>query len=342
MSKLLVFLANNTSNNYGADALHNVSRLLSVEIRPYQRLASAVLKPDALLNARPTQLPTPPPDASAADEQAILDHAQQQKDELHRFRDNILREAELFNFSILRMKHSHASNEKERERYDTEIDRIQKASQSIRENTLQLRADLSEAKEKLAQRKKFDQLTEKIVTSKVLKPRDEQAVSHAKLDEEINELNEEVEGFKRNWKERRVQFARVVDEGRHMLSKIKEDKEEAERKDMMKNGDDVEDGEASTVKGEVSYAGTPRPDAGGSTPLHTQESETTGQLKVPRDRLAPVSRSPSVAPSTKQENSANREDKKDHEMVDSTEPLSDQDLSSIESGEEAEDSMDTT
>ena len=227
---------------------------------------------------RNPQLATPPPDASAADEEATAKSALEQKQqaELDEFRNNVLLDSGLLDSSIVRMNMSHTSNETERERYKKEKERIQKTSQSIRENTVKLRSDLDAAKDMLAQRKKYDELTEKITSSKVLKTRDEQAVSHAKLDDEIHELREEVTGFKKTWAERREQFSSLIEEGRHMLSKIKEDKEEAERKDMMNGGDDIEDGEGSTTKGEVSHVGTPRPDTGGATPLHVQEGENAG------------------------------------------------------------------
>jgi hypothetical protein len=243
--------------------------------------------------------------------------------------------------SILRMKFSGRSNETERERYKNKKEHIQKTSQSIRDNTVELRANLEAAKDMLAQRKKYDELTEKITSSKVLKARDEQAISHAKLDEEINELQEEVEGFKKMWAERRGQFSMLVGEGRLMLSKIKEDKEEAERKDMMNDGDDVEDGEGSTTR-ELSHVGTPRPDPGNATPLHVQDAENAGYLKVPRDRLAPVSRSPSVAPSVKGGLSVGGDKEQDHETTNSEQQHANNDSDSMESGEEAEDGMDTT
>lgn len=315
------------------DAIHNVFRLLSVEIRPYQRLTSRLLKANSLLHSRPAQLPTPPPDASAADEEVAAKVAveEQQQQERKLWYDNVLLDAGLLDSSVLRMEMLHKSNGTERERYAKEKVRIMNSAQAIRDNTVELRTQLEQAKQTLAQRKKFDERTEKITASKVLKPREEQAISHAKLDEEIRELREEVEDFKKTWTERRVQFGRIVEEGRLMLRMIKDEKEEAERKDMMKNGDDIEDGEASTTKGEMSHVGTPRPDVGSSTPLHVHDG-----LKVPQDRLAPLSRSPSAARSTK----PSAEDGQDIEMVDTENAHDEEEWSGFESGEEREDGMD--
>ena len=45
------------------DALH-LTRLLSVDERPFQRITKRLLAKDALISKFPAQLPTPPPDAT--------------------------------------------------------------------------------------------------------------------------------------------------------------------------------------------------------------------------------------------------------------------------------------
>ncbi|KAF2195678.1 hypothetical protein K469DRAFT_616451 [Zopfia rhizophila CBS 207.26] len=316
------------------DAIHNVSRLLSVESRPYQRVSGRLLKPDALINTRRRQLPTPPPDASAVDEEAAAKAAERQKeDEIWQsWQNEVLLDIGLLDNSILRMEMTSNSNHTERGRYATEKIRIVDNAQSIRDNIEELRVQLEEAKETLALRKTYDEQTEKITSSKVLKPRDEQAVAHAKLDEEIGELQQEVENFKQTWTERRIQFGRILEEGRQMLRMIKDEKEEAERKEgMMKDGDDENDGEGSTTRGEVSHVGTPRLDAGGSTPIHvSQGEEGSTTLKVPQDRLAPISRATSTAPSPA------KSGQEDTEMADSGDAQAEE-SSGIEEGEEEED-----
>lgn len=225
------------------------------------------------------------------------------------------------------------SNQAERERYAAEKTAITAKQQSVRENIEDLRGQLKEAKETLAIRKTYDELTEKITSSKMLKPRDEQAAAHAKLDEEIAELQQEVETSRQIWAERRTQFGRIQDEAKEMLRMIKDEKEEAERKEgMMKDGDDNEDGEGSTTRGGVSQAGTPRPDAGGSTPMHMTNSDETSQfLRVPHGRLAPLSQGNSGAPSPAKSG-------EDTEMVESgTGDAQGDDSSGMEEGEEEED-----
>lgn len=209
-----------------------------------------------------------------------------------------MNELDLLDYTILRFELTTESNHDERARYAREKTAITEKQERVKENIEKLRVDLEQTKETLAVRKTYDELTEKITNSKMLKPRDEQALAHAKLDEEIAELEQEVQTAKDTWNERRVQFYRIEEEAREMLRMIKDEKEEAERKEgMMKDRDDEGDGEGSTTRGDVSHVGTPRPD-GGLTPIHiSQSADTSNTLKVPHDRLAPLSRDASVAPS---------------------------------------------
>jgi len=319
-----------------ADALHNVSRLLAIESRPYQRVSSRILKDDPFGKTRPTQLPSPPPDASAADEAAAARAVEQdnQLNETHAWHQEIENELAMLDYAILRMEFTTNSNREERERYASERVAITAKQQDVRENIDALRVKLADARATLAIRKTYDELTEKITNSKMLKPRDEQAAAHAKLDEEIAELQHEVEGSKKTWAERRAQFGRIEQEAKEMLRMIKDEKEEAERKEgMMKDGDEENDGD--TTRGDVSIVGTPRPDGGSATPMHVSQSgDGVNTLKVPPDRLAPVSRSNSVAPSPA------RFALEDTEMTESGVHSGDaqaDDSSGMEEGEEEED-----
>jgi hypothetical protein len=211
-----------------------------------------------------------------------------------------MNEIALLDYAVLRMEFTTNSNQAERERYAVEKNAITAKQQNVRENIEVLRGQLIEAKETLAVRKKYDEQSEKITSSKMLKPRDEQAAAHAKLDEEISELQQEVESSKQTWKERRLQFGRIEQEAKEMLRMIKDEKEEAERKEgMMKDGDDGDDGEGSTTRGGASQVGTPRPDTGSGTPLRVGDSDDHSQaLRPPQDRLASFSQGPSAAPSS--------------------------------------------
>ncbi|KAF2478318.1 uncharacterized protein BDR25DRAFT_299938 [Lindgomyces ingoldianus] len=214
------------------------------------------------------------------------------------WQNEIMNELDLLDYAVLRMEMTTNSNQAERSRYAREKIAITDKQNAIRESIEELREQLKEAKETLAIRKTYDDQTDKITSSKMLKPRDEQAAAHAKLDEEISELQQEVENSKNTWAERRMQFGRIEEEAKEMLRMIKDEKEEAERKEgMMKDGDEIDDVEGSTTRGEISHVGTPRPD-GGVTPMHMHHSDEGSQtLKVPQDRLALLSRGNSVAPS---------------------------------------------
>lgn len=189
------------------------------------------------------------------------------------------------------------SNQAERERYAEEKNAITAKQQHVKDHIEDLRQQLKDAKDLLAVRKTYDKLTEKIMSNKMLKPRNEQAAAHAKLDEEIAELQQEVEGSKRTWMERRAQFGRIEEEAKEMLRMIKDEKEEAERKEGMMN--DAEDGEGSTTRGIGSQVGTPRPDVGSGTPMHTGSGDDQSQsLRPPaQDRLASLSKDHSQAAS---------------------------------------------
>ena len=130
----------------------------------------------------------------------------------------------------------------------------------------------------------------------MLKPRDELAIAHEKLYQEIAELEQEVQNARDTWSERRTQFNRIETEAMNLMQMIKDEKEEAERKEGMRD-DEGDDKDAST-RADVSHAGTPRPD-GGLTPVHpSQTGEPSNTLKVPpHDRLSALSVAASPAPS---------------------------------------------
>ncbi|CBY02001.1 hypothetical protein IAQ61_006591 [Plenodomus lingam] len=324
------------------DALHNVSRLLAVEARPYTHAAGRILKPDFFEQARPKQLPSPPPDASAADEEAAA-AAVERKQQIHNieiWRKDIMNELSLIDFAILRAEFTTNSNHEERQRYAVEKIGIEAKQAHVKTAIEELRVQLVEAKETLAVRKTYDELTEKITSSKMLKPRDEQALAHAKLDEEIAELEHEVQSAKDTWSERCTQFGRIEEEARGMLRMIKDEKEEAERKEgMMKDGDEDGEHEGSVSRGDASHVGTPRPD-GGVTPIHASQSgEGSSSLRVPpQDRLKPLSREASVVASAGRSGAV-----EDTDMADSGanfEETNEDDSSGIEEGEDLEDGED--
>lgn len=250
-----------------------------------------------------------------------------------------MNELSSLDFAILRAEFTTNSNHTERERYAVEKDDITAKQQHVKDTIEELRVQLVEAKETLAVRKTYDELTEKITSSKMLKPRDEQALAHAKLDEEIAELEHEVQTAKDTWSERRTQFGRIEDATREMLRLIKDEKEEAERKEgMMKDGDEEGDGEGTTSRGDGSRVGTPRPE-GGMTPVHgSQGGEANSSLRVPpKDRLHPLSRENSAAPSPAPSGAVEDMDIADSGAVSGEK---EEDSDGLEEGEDLEDGED--
>ncbi|KAF2835083.1 hypothetical protein M501DRAFT_1034881 [Patellaria atrata CBS 101060] len=337
------------SNEYGLieqsdeDALHK-SRLLSVEQKPFARVTKRLLGEGSLISQPPTSLPTPPPDASAADEEAAARESERQKqaEKRKQWREDVILDFAALEASIVRIQFLQNSNEKERERYAAEKIKILETAQAIRDNTAELRIQLEEAQKMLALRKTYDELAEKITSNRMLRPREDQHAQLEKLNAEIAELEQESLDYKHTWAERREQFERIVGEGKQMLRLIRDEKEEAERKEGMEGADDGDDGEGSTMRGEPSLGGTPRPD-GESTPMHIgHEGDTQLRLGVQHgDRLAPISASPSRSHS--RAGSPGLQGRKDHdvEMTESngnTQREPEDDLSEIEEGEMGEDS----
>jgi hypothetical protein len=160
------------------------------------------------------------------------------------------------------------SNERERQRYTEEKTRILETAQVVRADNARLHDQLKEAQRVLEIRKGYDALAEEITKKASLKPRDVQQVTIEKLNAEIAELEREKEEYAKTWADRREQFGRIVEEGMQMLRLIRDEKEEAERQEGL------EDGEGSD--GEVSRSGTPRPSAGGATPMHVHDEENVG------------------------------------------------------------------
>lgn len=244
-----------------ADALH-LTRLLNVEERPFARVSKRLLSRDALIRTIPAQLPTPPPEGSAVDEAAAAVEAERQKQELERrqWREDVLLDFANLESTFIRIEFLKNSNEKERERYATEKVNILETAQTVRNNTAELRVQLTDAQRTLALRKEYDALANKITSNRMLKPREEQHANLEKLNAEIADLEQEGRDYAQTWVERRAQFDKIMAEGRQMLRIIRGEKDESEKEENM---DDAEEQEGITSKG----ANTPRLETEGATPL---------------------------------------------------------------------------
>ncbi|KAI1000800.1 hypothetical protein K3495_g7396 [Podosphaera aphanis] len=240
------------------DELHK-SRLLNVEEKPFKRISKRLLAPSSLLTIS-SKLPTPPPESISSDSQSTPTETEKLTDEWKQYREDILFDFAAFDSSLVRIQFLRNSNERERERYKADKARIMETAQQVRDNTTQLRIQLDEAKQTLEQRKKFDELAEKITGNRLLRPREDQMANLRKLEEECRELERESKNYKITWNDRREQFGRIVEEGMQLRRLIRDEKEEVERREGMA---DNEDGEAVDDS------------ANGQTPRHISGVETS-------------------------------------------------------------------
>ncbi|KAL1637354.1 hypothetical protein SLS58_009300 [Diplodia intermedia] len=314
-----------SSQDYGLldqtdeDQIHK-SRLLRIEERPFQRITKRLLTPDSPLYAPPAALPTPPPDATSADEDHDAARASQAA-ERDAWRTDMLLDFAALADSVVRIQLLRNSNEAERKRYAAEKAKIEATAAAIRESTASLRLQLDAARATLARRKTYDELAERITSNRMLRPREDQTTQLHKLESEIAELEQESRVYAQTWAERREQFGRIVEEGRQMLRLIRDEKEEAERKEGMEGGEEGldEGAEGSSAKGETSAVGTPRPDVGGQTPNPAQ----TSQLAVQKGLLSAPSPAASfggaASPAGRDDDSQNGSRERDADMTESGE-----------------------
>ncbi|PTU18603.1 hypothetical protein P175DRAFT_0511065 [Aspergillus ochraceoroseus IBT 24754] len=330
------------------DALHK-SRLLNVEEKPFKRISKRLLNPESIVISNAALLPTPPPDGTDGGAAAALEAEKQKKlEEWRQFRDDVALDFAAFEGSIARIQFLLTSNEKERERYVAEKLRILDTMQAVRENTADLRLQLEEAQRLLALRKSYDELTDKITSNRLLKPREDQQANLQKLQAEIAELERESKDYAMTWTERREQFGRIVEEGMQLRRLIRDEKEEVERREGMQEDEDGDDGDVS--KGKLSGSNTPRPDQDSFTPSQQGQDEAgRSPLILHADKATPGAATPLRQVTTAEEEGKNTPDQEDSTMVDEGEVTGDEDAQhdDLEEGEEfqderALDKMDTT
>lgn len=312
---------------------------MNVEDKPFKRITKRLLNPTSFLTVLPTLPQTPPPDAaSTAEEEAAIQDAERQKqlEERRQFREDALLDFAAFESSIVRIQLLLTSNTKERERYAAEKLKIQFTAQAVRDNTNDLRVQLEEAQKTLALRKEYDELTEKITSNRMLRPREDQHANLDKLNAEIAGLEGEGQEYAQTWAERRQQFGRIIEEGMQLRRLIRDEKEEVERREGMEDsGNDGEDGEAGSVRGRSSGFATPMQTDGDGTPLQQplsqlEQHRETGQ-KLAAAGLAvaePVPRSKTPLRITR-----HAEDEEEGEGEESQRPDSVEDEEMAEDGE---------
>ncbi|KAI9685187.1 MAG: hypothetical protein M1822_004774 [Bathelium mastoideum] len=257
------------------NALHH-ERLMVPEEKPFRRITKRLLDSHSLVSPS-ASLPTPPPDTPTSETPSTASTIPSKA--IEQWRQDTLLDFAAFEASIVRLQLLQHSNARERARYASEKQRIARTAAAVRANTTALRAELRDAQATLATRQGYDAAAERITGNRALRPRTEQAVALARLRGEIEGLEGESGAYARTWRERREQFGRIVEEGRQMLRLIRDEKEEAERKEGMMEGggDEGDEGEGSERKGE-SRAGTPMLDGGGQTP-RAEEGGATPMLE---------------------------------------------------------------
>ncbi|KAH8676070.1 Tho complex subunit 7-domain-containing protein [Xylariales sp. PMI_506] len=249
--------------------LHH-QRLLNVENKPFQRITKRLLAPGSFTNPNIFKLPTPPPDGSdgaTPDSQDVTDTTA--------LKEDILLDFAAFDSVVARLQFLATQNVAERQRYAMDRLRILETMESVRQSNATLRAQLDEARETLAQRKKFDELADKITGNRMLRARAEQEVNIAKLTEECEELQRESETYGGTWRERKEQFDKLVDEGVNLRRMIRDEQEEVERREGMDEGDaGDEDGATGSA---AAAADTPAKgsQSGNATPALRSEGANT-------------------------------------------------------------------
>jgi hypothetical protein len=313
------------------DALHR-SRLLNVEEKPFKRITKRLLASDSLITTPLCLPPTPPPESGDTEDESTAAETNQEKriEEWRHFKEAVTLDFAAFESSIARIQFLLKNNEKERERYAAEKLRIQSTAQDVRDNTVELRVQLEAAQNTLNLRKTYDNLTEKITSNRLLRPREDQRSNLEKLQAEILELEKESKEYAKTWSERREQFGRIVEEGMQLRRLIRDEKEEVERREGMQEGDgEGGDEDESSTKGRVSGVNSPRPESEESAP-------PPSNLKLQADRLQ--AETAGAASPLRQSMSMAEEKGEDVDMADEGE------VDELEEGEadERDEKMDTT
>ncbi|KJZ78761.1 hypothetical protein HIM_02152 [Hirsutella minnesotensis 3608] len=254
------------------------TRLLNVEEKPFKRITKRLVTISSTVSDAAREGSEPPSPLLSSDSLQI--------DLTHDFA--------AFDSSIARFQFLHDANERERERYAGDQQRILAECQSVRDNNARLREQLESARATLSQRKKFDELAEKITSNRLLRPREDQLVNLAKLEDECRELERERETYSETWKERRDQFNRIMEEGMMLRRLIRDEKEEVDRREGMNEGDDDDaDGEkeGQTPRNLTSEQATPHPD-GDSQAKAGESTVDTPRPVSPNGGRTPMSGSP--------------------------------------------------
>lgn len=246
------------------DALH-ASRLINIEERAFQRVSKALLGKGSTIRPAAAHYPSPPPES-----EDVEGDGHPSADQLQSFREHVLLDFAALESSIIRIQLIHTSNDRERQRFAAEKAKILETAQAVRDNTIELRAQLAEAQRILELRKGYDELANKILDDQKLRSRDESRQEIEKLEKEIEDLQNESGEYEGTWVTRREQYDRLTSEGSAMIRLIRGIKDEPEDGDKDEETEEGEDGkdQPSRAGSEAPDGRTPRPnDLGDSTPM---------------------------------------------------------------------------
>ncbi|EFW99845.1 hypothetical protein CMQ_163 [Grosmannia clavigera kw1407] len=237
------------------------TRLLNVEEKPFKRITKrlSTLR-DVVAVSCVRQEQTPPPEVgpgAEADGSPKADKADASAEdgtdgaavlaaEIEQLREDVTLDFAAFDASVARLQFLHQANGRERERYDADRGSIADTCQAVRDNMAVLRVQLDRARATLAQRKLFDDMADRITSSRTLRPRPDQQASIAKLEDECRQLERDGDAYAETWRERRLQFSRIMDESMRLRRLIRDEKEEVERREGM---DDEDGGSGSNSNG---------------------------------------------------------------------------------------------
>ena len=199
---------------------------------------------------------------SSKQDRAGEEQLEKQLQEIQQWKEEMLLDFAAFDSSVVRAQFMHSSNQKERERYNAQRVGIVEKTELVKQSITDLRAQLRQAKETLALRRTYDELTDKILGNRMLRPRADQAVNLSKLQAEIADLDTEAQEYAQTWSERRAQFSKIVDEGMTLRRLIRDEKEEVERREGMQGEEgDEPSGKSGTSTRAPSRSRTPVPNA---------------------------------------------------------------------------------
>ncbi len=229
------------------------TRLLNVEEKPLKRITKRLATVHRVLAASAVQEATPPPESEDGKE-----GREGQKDAedtanasiaatIAQLREDITLDFAAFDASISRLQSLAAANARERARYADRRAAIDETCGGVRAQMVSLRAQLEAVRATLQQRRAFDALADEITRSRSLWPRPDQQAAIVKFEEECRQLERESAAYSATWRERKQQFARIMDESMRLRRLIRDEKEEVERREGM----DDEEGGGSGAGGQA-------------------------------------------------------------------------------------------